>query len=520
METKVGMKIETSKLDFDWFLQKRSMIVLLLSTFMHVIWILGSSPIYQPDAGNYALSAMLLQNGWDVFAASIGSNRVPGYSLFMGVIVWPFGQQGMLVLLIVQHALLVWGSLLVVKIGDELSPDGMLGFVAGIISCFCFQLYGYANQPMSEVPYTFLLTSGVFFAARYLKTDDSSKLFYAIVCFSIATLFRPAAKILPWLLLGIVVIRAIWPHFLYPERHVVRGIQAFQRFIFGSLVACSILSPWAIYNFVSSGHFSLTGTLGLNLYSNTVEYGDFWDEESKDFNRIRDAYAVGREKRLADNIPTDESATWRQHMSALSHFIAAEDMSMWDADRFFVNAAVDAIKAHPDLYIRHVFRTIVQNLIYTDQTFLALPGFDEKMPRPLIFNYSKDLNNWRSPMMATRESIDSYGFVASNPIRFYEPTIVTPVIGVLSNLYAGLSLRWAVGFSFFISGVILCLWLAVTSRSSMPWLLIAFFGFQVVITAMVVPGSARYRMPGDLVFAVFLALPIVFAWSQFRKNKN
>ncbi|MDC1213971.1 hypothetical protein N8000_05800 [Rhodospirillales bacterium] len=515
----MGMTSETSKFSLDGFVQKRYLIILLFSAFMHVLWILGSSPIYQPDAGNYALSAMLLQNGWDVFATSIGSNRVPGYSLFMGAIVWPFGKHGMLVLLIVQHALLVWGSVLVVKISDELNPDGILGFVAGIISCFCFQLYGYANQPMSEVPYAFLLTSGVFFAARYLKTDNGIKLFYAVACFSIATLFRPAAKILPWLLMGIVVLRAIWPRFLYSEHRVVRGIHTFQRFIIGSLVACSILSPWAVYNFVSNGHFSLTGTLGLNLYSNTIEYGGFWDEESKDFNRIRDAYPVGREKRLADNIPTDGAATWRQHMSAMGHFIAAEDMSMWNADQVFVNAAVDAIKAHPDLYIRHVFRTIVQSMIYTDLTFLALPGFDENAPRPLIFNYSKDLDNWLSPMTVTKEIIDSFGFEVSNPIRFYEPTIVTPVIGVLSNLYAGLSLRWIIGFSIFVCGLVICLWQAFASRSPISWLLLAFFGFQVVITAMVVPGSARYRMPGDLVFSIILALPFVFTWKQFNKSK-
>ena len=512
--------IETLKLNLDWCVQKRTMVVIALSTFMHVLWLLGSSPVYQPDAGNYALSAMLLQNGWDVFASSIGSNRVPGYSFFMGVIVWPFGQQGMLALLIVQHGLLVCGSLLVIKISDELSPDGILGFIAGIISCFCFQLYGYANQPMSEVPYAFLLTSGVFFTARYLKTDSGIKLFYAVACFSIATLFRQAAKILPWLLMGVVILRAVWPNFLYPERQVVRGIHAFQRFIIGSLVACSILSPWAIYNYVSNGNFSLTGTLGLNLYSNTIEYGDFWDEKSKDFNRIRDAYPVGRKKRLADNIFTNESATWRQHMSAMGHFIAAEDISMWDADQVFVNAAVDAIKAHPDLYIRHVFRTIVQNMIYTDQTFLALPGFDENAPRPLIFNYSKDLNNWRSPMTVTKEIIDSFGFEASNPILFYEPTIVTPLIGVLSNLYAGMSLRWVVGLSFFVGGIVICLWVAVSSRSSTTLLLLAFFGFQVVLTAMVVPGSARYRMPGDLVFAVILALPIVFILKQLGKSKK
>lgn len=520
LEKKMGMTSKTLKFNPDWFVQKRYSVVLLLSAFMHILWLLGSSPIYQPDAGNYVVSAMLLQNGWDIFAVSIGSNRVPGYSLFMAIIIWPFGEQGMLALLIVQHALLVWGSLLVIKIGDELSPEGLLGFTAGIISCFCFQLYGYANQPMSEVPYTFLLTSGVFFTARYFKTDDGIAIFYAIALFSIATLFRPAAKILPWVLLGVVVVRAIWPHFLYPERPVLRGTNALKRFTIGTLVACSILTPWAIYNFVSSGHFSLTGTLGLNLYSNTIEYGGFWDEESKDFNRIRDAYAVGREKRLADKIPTDVSATWHQHMSALDHFIAAEDISVWDADHVFVNAAVDSIKAHPDLYIRHVFRTIIQNLIYTDQAFLGLPGFDEKAPRPLIFNYSKDLNNWRSPMMATRESIVSYGFQSTNLIRFFEPTVVTPVIGVLSNLYAGLSLRWIVGFSFFVSGLTLCLWLAFTSRSSTPWLLIAFFGFQVVLTAMVVPGSARYRMPGDLVFAVILALPIVFILKQLGKSKK
>ena len=172
-------------------IDSRYRIVIGLSIIVHTIWFLGGTAIYQPDAGSYVLSAMTLREGLEAFANSIRTNRVPGYSLFAGLIFWPAGNMGMTVLMLVQHALLVLGSALVVSIGDEYDKSGRVGLVAGLLSCFSFQLFGYAHQPMSEVPYTVLLTAGTLLTVRYLKTDRAVLLFVAVAIFSIAALFRP-----------------------------------------------------------------------------------------------------------------------------------------------------------------------------------------------------------------------------------------------------------------------------------------------------------------------------------------
>lgn len=493
-------------------IDSRYRIVIGLSIIVHTIWFLGGTAIYQPDAGSYVLSAMTLREGLEAFANSISTNRVPGYSLFAGLIFWPAGNMGMTVLMLVQHALLVLGSALVVSIGDEYDKSGRIGFVTGLLSCFSFQLFGYSHQPMSEVPYTVLLTAGTLLTVRYLKTDRAVLLFVAVAIFSIAALFRPTAKILPWVLIAITLIRGFWPGFGWPERSSSNTSRAVQRAALGVLIASLLMGTWATYNFQKSGNFALTGTFGLNMYSNTIEYGGFMDSESAAQQKIQKSFELGKAKRLDRGIPTDPNSTWRQHIPAMTHYMAATGADSWAADKLLLEAAVDAITAHPDAYIRHVALTIIRDMIYVDDTYRALPGLQANEPTPWWAAAALPAENWDAIKKNVQASIHPRGYIETDPVISHDAGLMTPAVGLMASLYHSFIMKWYIHGLVFAAGMLILVWRAGYQRDPVAWVLVAFFAFQIVMTSLVVPGSARYRMPGDLVFCVIYAIPLAALW--------
>ena len=496
------------------------LLVSFLSGVVNLVVLAGGSALYFPDSANYVLSAysMFLDGNFHV-----GFARTPGYSLFLSPIVGLAGAHAMIAMMTVQHALVVLLSIGVVKIGDQLDRSKALGLVAGVLSAFSLQLAAYANLPMSEVLYAALATWGLLFALRYVRQDHVDQLIAAMVLFSAATVVRPAGQFLAFVLIGFATLRLFIPALL-PDASpgTGNGPKRVKAVASAATVCFTIVTPWIFFNYAHYGFFGLGGNPGLNLYSNTVEYGDFQDGNSPAIADIRRQWEVSEAKSVARGETPEPLSTWRNHWASMTHYMDATGLPMWKADKVFLKAAVDAIKAHPEAYVRHVLENIYRNLVYAEPAYLYLPGLRDGEKGAGFMRYALPVSNLEGPRRNLADAVDRRGLLEVNPIRFNEPTVLTPVYGFLAFAYHSVQLHGTRLLAVFAAGFALAVWNGFRPGGMLWWVVLAYVAYLAFVPMLVVPASPRHRLPADpaiaLLYGTFIVFVIRAGWRIVRRT--
>jgi len=484
-------------------------VVVSVALMVNLIGLVGGPLMYQPDSGNYLVSAyMLWQHG---SFAGVNLNRVPGYTLFLAPILGLGGAMAMPLMAGVQQCLAVATSAMIVRIGDLLDDRRVLGLVAGLLSAFSLQYQSYARLPMSEIPYGVLAVAGLWAFLVHLKSGGRKSMLVAVLLFSLATLMRPSAELLPWLIVFIALCRALLPGVwsrLFPQWPVPARRKGLVSAVFSVFVTTATLLPWCVHNLIETGYFGLTGTVGLNLYSNTVEYGGFLDENSAAIAEIKRHWDEFEAKQIAKGEPPETTYTWRNHWASMRHVMGNTGWPMWQADNLFKKAALDAIKAHPKTFARHVVKNTYITLVTTEPTYNYLAGLRQDEVPPDYIKYALSLDNMER-VRAMHDGIISRGGMApERTLRFGEANAITPVYGVLMTAYHSVVMYGNRMLMLLGVGCGIALLLALRGHSE--WLvMLGFLAYVVLVPALVVPGAPRHRLPSDPAICLFYGLALV-----------
>ncbi len=441
----------------------------------------------------------------------IGQNRVPGYSVFLAIVFGIFDSDSLSALKYIQHIFMVLISLAVFRIGEELDETKLLAFVAGMLSVFMLQLQSYARIPMSEVPFSLLFIYGTWLFLRYLKKDRIVDFCFSVLLFSVATLFKATSQLVPLMMMAIPAGRLIFPNWRYLRVSGKNG-QPFRQVLvicLGLFIFVSTLIPWMLFNQRTYGMFGLTGTLGLNLYSNTVQYGIFWDEDSAALKDIRKRWTEVTPEQERNGVAKAEGNHWSYHWPAISRYMAATGFKMHEADKVFLQAAVDAIVEHPFKYFVRVVDNLWGDLTYPEGTYLYLPGLKVGEDKPFYLRHMIPLENNRQVKEVIYDWMKFSNYMAPEVIKFTPENTLTSVYGALATNYHSLmARRYQIALILFIG----CL--AVLSKASrekgLPWLvLFSLFAYFILLVAAVVPASPRHRLPIDPIISLIYATGIL-----------
>ena len=205
----------------------------------------AGTPYLTGDATRYMESAVdLLARGWFTDRGVLSCYQGPGYTVFVALVVFLFGQSeesvvGIQILLSAMTACLVYG---VAREISRPSNTHIPAVAAGLAAALNVGLVSFSVQLMSETLAVFLLMLAVFFCLRFAKRSNNYDLFLSALFLGLATLTRVAYYwyVVP-LALIMLMYRVNW-------RRVV---------IFICLYV-AILTPWAIRNTIQFGELMLS----------------------------------------------------------------------------------------------------------------------------------------------------------------------------------------------------------------------------------------------------------------------
>lgn len=482
--------------------------IVLLSFAVNLISALGTSIIFQPDSLGYLAAADTL---WSQHSLSaIDLNRVPGYSFFLAPFLGLGGYQALFYLKLVQHLMAAATTFFVIKAGDELDPTRKLGLLAGLFSCFLLQYQSYAHLPMSELPSGFLYSIGLWAALRYLRHGHSTAFVLSAFIFSLSCLFRPAAQYLTPILVGLALARSAFPGwgFLSSGRRLILSRKReLIHALLAMLIHAILLGPWMAYNYGRSGEFALTTTLGLNLYSNAVEYAALTSPDSNALRDIRTKWDMAEAIKKKNGEPPETQYSWRNHWPSIHNYMKATGFSLAEADKVYGQAAKDVIRENRSKYFRHCLEGLLYLILRYEPTYLYVPSF-EKSENPDFYKWVWDI---RISHNSTVETLD-WSLKDRFP-AFEKKSIFTDPYIRLVNYYhplVALTRSAETWFSLFVLGYLICL-ARIGSRNGLLWTFMAGFAFyQLMIPMLVVPWSPRHRLPSDPLIVIFQAAAVLF----------
>lgn len=226
----------------------------------------GDSPFYIEIAKNISAgNGMAYSNAPTAYVS-------PGYPIFLAGCFSVFGEN------------LLWTSLfqcllsalvcVLVALTAEIVFGRRVGFVAGLIACFYYELiFWTSGQILTEPLYTFLLSAAVYSLIRAGVSEKSVKLNYSIagVLFGLAALVRPIALVIT---LGIGLLVLIISFFYHRKQSI--------HFLIFTAVCFLIMQPWAIRNYFVFNQYLLTSSesghvlwAGNNPEFDLYEHPDF-----------------------------------------------------------------------------------------------------------------------------------------------------------------------------------------------------------------------------------------------------
>lgn len=484
--------------------------VLFLALLTNGIQFAGGTAMYFGDSGGYLISAY---NLFDHGTFTTNATRTPGYHVFLAPILGLGGKYGISLMMAVQQALMVILALVVVKIGDELDPSRALGFVAGLICAFSLQLQSYARLPMTEGLYTFICTLGLLYTLRHLRTGTLKTFLLATAIFSLAALVRPVGMYLAVAFLCLPVARMLFPswRFIFPGRKPAGNRREHAKgLILGAAIFTAAVLPWSFHNYNIHGFFGLVSNLGQNLYSVTIEYG-FIDENSEALKDIQARWAQMQEARRKEGKPTETKYTWRNHWPAVHAYLATTGLKLWQADKVFMRAALDAIRANPWGYLRKIISNMyLGNFQWFEYTHRYVPGLKKGEAPPDFMRYAVPVMNLENNRGPIHRIVERMKRGSPNPILYSEPTFMTPVFGVLATAYHTVIRKPKVVFALFLFGLVLVVFKGFKEKPLIWWSLPAYVFYQAFLPLFVVMASPRQGFSAYPAMDIFYAMAVLF----------
>ncbi|MBF0323979.1 MAG: hypothetical protein HQL42_02800 [Alphaproteobacteria bacterium] len=513
-----GQRAVTMALGLSSFLSIRAGTVVVLVVAAAVNWLswAGVSVLYQPDSGGYVFAGLsLARRSAEAFFQGISLNRVPGYQGLVGLCFVLFGAVGLKALILIQHVMMVGIALAIKKTGDILDSSGGLGLVAGLLTALSLQLTGYTNMVMSEVPNAFLVSAGLYFTVRHVVHGDGRSFLWGILILSLATMVRPAGKLLAYLLIAVPLIRVVLPHWRFFVPDVARGRAGNLRLAaLGLLINAAATLPWSYYNWRTYDHFGLTGTLGLNLYSNTIEFAGIIDESSPAIAQVRDVWDRYQRQRAERGLPPADADGWRVHMSILGAFQQVTGQNTAQVDVVLMRAAVDAIKLHPGAYVAHAFRNMYKDVAWYDPAYLYQPGIVEDESKPERFGHSMSLDRISEVRRNIETMVRQMGY-DDIWVGFDPPSRWSELYGHLTGIYTRVIVNGHRMTIMLALGVLAATASMARTRSA-GWLVVfALVGYTVVVAGFVVPASPRHRLAADPTLTLLHAAAVIAAIRMF-----
>ena len=499
-------------------------IVVAMAATINGIQLIGAPFLYFPDSGGYVLSAfqIFFEGRFD----GIGLSRTVGYPAFLAPIMGLAGKHAVIVMAGLQHAMAVAIAFLAFKIVEELHPSRLFAFIAGLLTAFSLQLQSYARLPMSEVLYTFVCMIALLCALRYAKSGATRAFLMAVFLFSVAALVRAGGKLLPFMIIAVPLMQALFPNwrFLFPSREIVGKPDHIKRIGFGIVIVAVVYGPWSFYNLIQHGYFGLNGTLGLNLFSNTVEYGKFADEKSAALADIRKRWDEFEAIRAAKGESPETKYTWRNHWLSFGHYMGATGLSMHEADKVYLRAAKDAIAAHPLAFVTQILDNIYISAALPEVTYLYNAAVPIGTKPPWYMPYAWSMEYMTASTDRLISVIDGYFPKLPNPIHYRPPNAFSPVYGTVSSIYHRAVANANLTIAVFLASLAAMIGLMVR-QNDVRWLVVLGYLANTVILAMVVvPGSPRHRIPADPIINIGTAAAILvllsalaWGWSVLRR---
>jgi len=497
-----------------WRVAVTTLWILILAGLVNILEAAGGPYIYYPDSANYIDMAYLIF--YQESFQNIGTFRVPGYPLFIAPFLGLFGKQAMIAIVIAQHTLAAGISVLVLKIGNELDRSRLLGLIAGIFSSFSLNLHSFARAPMTEVLYVFLATSALLFAMRYLRTGRLKPFAMAALLFSVATMVRPAGKLLPIILMTMPLAKMMFPRwrFLMVEGAVSTWREQMKFIAVAAIISSAVVTPWMFRNLFVHDYFGLSPALGINLYSVVVDVGKFEDPNSPALADIKQRWDEYEATRIARGLPPETKYTWRDHAPAYGYYLAATGKPQQEVDKVFTQAAIDGIKAHPVAYFRHVVRGVFMSLTLSAGAYRFVPGVTDQKYPPAYMPYALPAETFSAQARETLARVSSrYIPEADNPFRWRSPTALSPVFGALSSAYFYLQQQRIAMLLVLFIGVAIGV-IRMVKDGTVVWLgLFVYLGYTTVVPILVAQVLARIHIPAEPVMDVFYGIAIISAFS-------
>lgn len=488
-------------------------IVILTAGVVNLLLYLGGTLNYMPDSANYVIFAVGIINDGGFPSSPV---RLMGYPAFLAAVYSIFGENFLIWVSAIQHSLLVVCALAVKRITYTLTGVTIIATIAGLFSAFGLQLVSYASMPMTEVLYATLVTFSLLFAIEKNSEKSSRNLIAAITLASLATLVKPSALYFPFFLFGITLLR--WTVFGGKHQFKIHKMDLAK---FGVAVALFIVivTPTMIKNKMDHGHFKLVAYLGQNLYSNTVEYGNFWDVESNATQEIKDAFEKWTQEKKAAGNSVNESNTWRNHWPATTAYLDITGKTFWDGDATFQRAAFDAIKKHPEKFVVHVLNNLRISLMLVESTVLYVPGYYmENAPKPSYLPEAIPLEWPDKARLNIVRILEGRGDNPMPKIEFSAPSIFTPIYGKLAHYYYRSIVEFGkIYFVLIVFGLCYATIQFVRTRDLNWIILIGAFLYFFVLPNFVVPGSPRHRLPSDPIIASLAAIGVLAFVNSVQK---
>ena len=479
-------------------LQWGDIVVLAAAILVNLISFVGGTLLFMPDSGNYVIGAISLVNDGDLYMDAV---RPPGYSIFLAFFFALLGSSFLFWATLAQHILLIIIALIIKRLTYALVPITWVAILAGLFSAFGLQLVSYANFPMSEVLYASLSTISIYLIVTFTRTGSTRYLLAGVAAISFGALVRPSGLYFPLFIIALATARLIF----------ARGHTSWQNWkpvVFATAIFAAIAGPPMLHNLTTQGHFKLVGNLGQNLYSNTVEYGGFWDPDSPAIQDIRARFDEWAAAKRANGEKVPDNITWRNHWPATTAYLDMTNKSLWDGDAIFLEAAMDSIKAQPGRFIVHLLQNLKITFLYAEPTYRYMPDyFYEGNEKPWHMPSALPLE-WPDESRARlARVIEGRGDVPSNPAQFSEPTVLTPLYGLMSRAYHRLISNYATFYALIsILGLVYAAWRLYRTRDPAWLTMLVAFAYFGLLPLLVVPGSPRHRLPVDPLMATFAAI--------------
>lgn len=231
-------------------------LILTSSLGLLLFFFLTSSvkPTISDDSPTYINCAQALAHGSPF---DCDPSRTPGYPLFLLLTDTLFGGLAFQLSVVVQYLLVLATGFLLYRMSLLMFSDTRVGLLAFILAVTYPLFLFYSNNLLTEIPFMFLLTAGVYSALRYSGTKNLSWLIFAGASFALAALTRPYALFfLPILLIYLLCVS--WKKWKTLIRDAI---------LVGGLFAM-ILLPWVWKNTKLYGRPALHYLSGIALATN------------------------------------------------------------------------------------------------------------------------------------------------------------------------------------------------------------------------------------------------------------